>query len=75
MNGDFIVLSKFFNLTCSAYLGIAILCLPLILKQSLISCFNISSEIKACKQRRQKYYLPRYNVRSYMNILKSCIRT
>ena len=75
MNADFIFLSKFLNLTCSAYLGIVIFCLPLILKQSLIWCFNISSEVKASKQRRQKYYLPRYNVRSYMNILKYCIRT
>ena len=36
MNGDFIFLSKFFNLTYSPFIGILIVCLPLILKQFLI---------------------------------------
>ena len=46
----FYVSFKVLNLIFSPFLGILIVCLPLILKKSLICRFNISSVMKACEQ-------------------------
>ena len=50
-------------------LGIIIFCLPLILKLSLILCFNISSVLKACKQYQQKCFLSQYKVLYFASII------
>ena len=55
-------------------LGISIIHLPLILKQSFIWHFDISSELKACNQQQQKFFLPRWGVWSHINESKSLIR-
>ena len=51
-----------FELDKFAFLGVIILCLPLILKQSLIWLFNISFALKAYKQDRKKVFFHKHSV-------------
>ena len=60
--------------TNSSLLGIVIHYLPLILKQSLIRLFNITSVEKARKQLRQNSFLLWYKVWSNIKVLKTLIR-